>query len=147
MFEILEHPTDFVIVGFHLLWWHRHKDPLKLLYTPGRIHVVTHQKTIIFLGIFFPFVSVGDHIAVEGSCCRSYSASTCVLVGCIPSNLKHAVYLLDSRFESWAGYVLLGGSLSSSKKNVLALTVGQGSPKVLWQTAILVTLGWFAGHT
>jgi hypothetical protein len=26
------------------------------------------------------------------------------------------VYLLDSRFESWAGYVLLGGSLRSSQK-------------------------------
>jgi hypothetical protein len=26
------------------------------------------------------------------------------------------VYLLDSRFESWTGYVLLGGSLRSSQK-------------------------------
>jgi hypothetical protein len=26
------------------------------------------------------------------------------------------VCLLDSRFESWAGYVLLGGSLRSSQK-------------------------------
>ena len=40
---------------------------------------------------FFLFVSVGVPKEAEGSYCRSYFASTCVLVGCIPSNLKQAV--------------------------------------------------------
>jgi len=96
-------------------------------------------------------VSVGDHIEIGGSYCRSRFASTCVLVGCIQSNLKQAV-----RFRTCICYIAglnRGRAIYYSEgvfaplKTVLALTVGHGSPNVLWQQATPVTLGWFAGST
>lgn len=120
MFEILEHHANFVIVGFHLLWWHRHQDPLKLLYTPGRIHFVTHQKTIIFLLIFFPLCvcrrSYRNRRKLLSLAFRKYLRTGGVYTEQFEASSKVSdVYLLHSRFESWAGYLLLGGSLCSSQ--------------------------------
>jgi hypothetical protein len=90
MYVILELPANFVIVEVYVFRLQSSRS------FENSVHPCQNTRCNIpednnLLMYFFFFVSVRDQLEAEGSHCLSYFVSTCVLVGCVRSNMKQAV--------------------------------------------------------